>query len=59
MIFISYFFLGDDEVALKTYEASHSGFVTSWVDRFAKTNVHEILEEIWTDNKKYFPDITA
>lgn len=50
---------GDDEVDLKTYEPTHSGNITSWVDRFANTNVHEILEDIWTENKKYFPDVAA
>lgn len=48
-----------DDVALKTYEASHSGNITSWIDRFTNSNVHEILEEIWADNRKYFPDIQA
>lgn len=43
-----------DKVSLKTYEATHKGFLESWTDRFPDTSVDDVLERIAESNKKHF-----
>lgn len=50
-------FISGETVSLKTYEATHEGYIQSWVDRFQGHQVHEILENIWEDDKKYYPSL--
>lgn len=48
-------FLSDESVYLKSYEATLEGYIESWMDRFSSTNVCDILELLWNEEKKHFP----
>ncbi|XP_052269163.1 dipeptidyl peptidase 3-like isoform X2 [Dreissena polymorpha] len=45
-----------DNVALKSYEASPEGMVQSFMDRFLGSNVDEIIEELWLQDRHHFDD---
>lgn len=47
------------QVSLKTYEPTHAGFIKSWTDRFPETTVDNLLEEIWVQDKAYYPKLIA
>jgi dipeptidyl-peptidase III len=44
-----------DKVELKTYEASSTGFINSWRERFSDgQEINKILEDIYEADKQYF-----
>lgn len=55
---IPFSFIADSTVSLKTYEATLNGYIESWIDRFrSQKQVCDILEAIWSEDKKYFPSL--
>ncbi|KAH3854367.1 dipeptidyl peptidase 3-like [Dreissena polymorpha] len=46
----------DDNVVLKSYEASPEGIVQSFMDRYLGSNVDEIIEELWLQDRHHFDD---
>lgn len=49
-----------DSAALKTYEATSSGYIESWIDRFRPSNgICNDLEAIYEEDKQYFPTLTG
>lgn len=51
-------YLLDDEVLLKPYDSTFSGYIQSWLDRFPHDNVlDDLLEEIADNDRKYFADL--
>lgn len=52
------YFFPDDDVILKSYESTFTGYLQSWLDRFPKDDIlDDVLEEIWENDKKYFADL--
>lgn len=47
-------FLTDDELVLKTYDATHEGLIQSFVERFQSSDVDVILEELWEKDQKHY-----
>lgn len=47
----------DGTVALKTYEPNFHGYINSWVDRFPDVAINNVLEEIWDQDKIYYPSL--
>lgn len=41
-------------VVLKNYEASFSGLIQSWIERFPTDNVSELLIQLWEKDKNHF-----
>lgn len=41
-------------VILKNYEASFSGLIQSWIERFPTADVSELLIQLWEKDKNYF-----
>jgi len=46
-----------EAVALKTYEPNFQGYIKSWVDRFPNVAIDNVLEEIWEQDKVYYPSL--
>ncbi|KAH3738197.1 hypothetical protein DPMN_044825 [Dreissena polymorpha] len=46
----------DDNVVLKSYEGSAEGMVQSFMDRYLCSNVDEIIEELWLQDRHHFDD---
>ena len=43
-------------MVLKSYEASPEGIVQSFMDRYLGSNVDEIIEELWLQDRHHFDD---
>ncbi|XP_055371827.1 dipeptidyl peptidase 3 isoform X2 [Condylostylus longicornis] len=46
--------INGENVDLITYDASHQGYIKSWVDRFPNSDIDDVLLDIWEENKKFF-----
>lgn len=53
-----FLFQTGDSAALQSYESTFEGYIKSCVDRFPSTEVCDILEGIYEENKQYFPTST-
>ncbi|XP_052752684.1 dipeptidyl peptidase 3 isoform X1 [Galleria mellonella] len=49
----------DDSVELKRYPASAEGMIASWVERFPRTAVDDVLEQLAEADSKYYADLQA
>ncbi|XP_058462380.1 dipeptidyl peptidase 3-like [Malaya genurostris] len=47
----------DGTVQLKTYESTFQGYIQSWIDRFPKSNIDEVLERMYEGDKIYFQEL--
>nr|XP_021200814.2 dipeptidyl peptidase 3 isoform X1 [Helicoverpa armigera] len=48
-----------EEIDLKRYPATAEGMIASWVERFPKTDIDDILEQLAEKDTKYFQDLKA
>lgn len=49
--------LDSNQVILKNYESSPTGFIQSWIERFPNLDASRILVELWNKDKHYFVPI--
>ncbi|XP_055952448.1 dipeptidyl peptidase 3-like isoform X1 [Argiope bruennichi] len=47
-------YIEDDKVKLQTYPSTPEGMIQSWIMRFEKVDVDNILEELWKKDKQHF-----
>ncbi|XP_058812059.1 dipeptidyl peptidase 3-like isoform X2 [Topomyia yanbarensis] len=47
----------DGSVQLKLYESNFEGYIESWMDRYPKTDIDEVLERIYKQDEVYFPNL--
>ncbi|EZA60250.1 dipeptidyl peptidase 3 isoform X1 [Ooceraea biroi] len=44
-----------NNVVLKNYESSFTGFIQSWIERFPNLDISQTLIALWNKDKKHFP----